>query len=264
MTVRRAAVAGSFYPADPTDLTDSVDAMLAQASAGLTGEVPAAKAYLVPHAGHIYSGATAALAYARIALRRKTIRRVVLLGPTHRAPVDGLARPCSSVFETPLGRIPVESPNLPMPQLVADSGAHEWEHSLEVQLPFLQRALQAFVLVPLAVGRATPEQVADVMETLWGGPETIVLVSSDLSHYHAYDEARRIDGATLDRIMAMDAHIDHQQACGATPVNGLLLVAKRRGLKPTLLGACNSGDTAGEKNKVVGYAAVEFTEPPDA
>lgn len=264
MTVRRAAVAGSFYPADPTALSDSVDSLLAEASARLTDEIPAAKAYVVPHAGHIYSGAIAALAYARIAHRRNTIRRVVLLGPAHRVPVEGLARPCSSVFETPLGRIPVESPNLPMPQLVADSGAHEWEHSLEVQLPFLQRVLQAFVLVPLAVGRATPEEVAEVVDTLWGGPETIVVVSSDLSHYHPYDEARRLDDATMDRVMALDGPIDHQQACGATPLNGLLVVAKRRGLAPTLLGTCNSGDTAGDKSKVVGYAAVEFTEPPDA
>jgi AmmeMemoRadiSam system protein B len=220
------------------------------------------KALIVPHAGYVYSGPIAAHAYARLATGRRTIRRVVLLGPTHRVPVRGLALPTMRAFATPLGVVEVDRKAallaLTLPQVQESDAAHALEHSLEVQLPFLQAVLDEFRIVPFAVGDATADEVADVIGRLWGGPETLIVVSSDLSHYHRYAEARAIDRGTADAILALGPSIDHEQACGATPVNGLLLCARRRGLAPELLDLRNSGDTAGDKSRVVGYASFAF------
>ena len=187
-----------------------------------------------------------------------------MLGPVHRVPVRGLALPGVEAFATPLGAVPIDRDACravqALPQVVTSDPAHALEHSLEVQLPFLQKVLGDFALVPLAVGMVTVEEVAQVIERLWGGRETLMVISTDMSHYHAYEEARRIDGATVDRIAALATDIDHDEACGATPLNGLLWVAKARNLSIKLLAACNSGDTAGGKSQVVGYSSFALYE----
>lgn len=257
---RPPAVAGMFYPQSPARLAEAVEALLAQASAA----PPAAKAIVVPHAGYVYSGPTAAAVYASLAARRAIIRRVVLLGPTHRVAVRGLALPEATAFATPLGMIPIDQAAVAsiahLPQVVVSAAAHAPEHSLEVQLPFLQCVLDNFTLLPLAVGRASPVEVAEVLEQLWGGDETLIVISSDLSHYLPYDAARATDADTARHILALDPHIGHEQACGATPLNGLLLAARRHGLQGELVDLRNSGDTAGEKSRVVGYGAFVFSE----
>jgi len=262
LNIRPPAVAGMFYPAASDELTGVVRAYLAAVPAG---HHPSPKALIVPHAGYIYSGAVAAHAYARLAPLRSTIRRVVLLGPAHRVPIRGLALPVAEVFATPLGSVPIDGAGaraaLELPQVFASDVAHNLEHSLEVQLPFLQTVLDDFALLPFAVGAASPAQVAAVIDLLWGGPETLILISSDLSHFHGYKQAQGIDRNTADEILAFDPSIDHQQACGATPINGLLLAAKRRGMAIELLDLRNSGDTAGDRSGVVGYAAFALTEP---
>jgi AmmeMemoRadiSam system protein B len=262
LTVRPAAVAGLFYPGAPPALTASVRALLDAAPRPAANDAECPKALIVPHAGYIYSGPIAASAYARLVPGRSLIRRVVLLGPVHRMPIRGLALPGADTFVTPLGAVTVDAEAAArlhaMPQVVESEPAHSLEHSLEVQLPFLQTALEEFTLVPLAVGDASPLEVAEVIECLWGGPETLIVVSSDLSHYHPYDRAAEIDSSTVDDILALADTLDHQQACGATPINGFALCARRHGLKPELLDLRNSGDTAGEKSRVVGYAAFAF------
>ena len=256
--VRPPAVASLFYPGDARALAEEVSSYLDR-----TQEAPLApgfpKALIVPHAGFIYSGPVAASAYDRLRPARGIVRRVVILGPCHRVPVHGLALPRAKAFDTPLGRIPLDEETLAsirsMPQVVESAATHAEEHALEVQLPFLQRVLGEFSLVPLVVGDAAPEKVADVLERLWGGIETLIVISSDLSHYHSYEVAREIDDATVQAILGFDAGICHEQACGATPVAGMLIAARRKGLAPKLLDCRNSGDTAGEKDRVVGYAS---------
>jgi hypothetical protein len=265
--VREPAVAGAFYPGQGPILSCDVMRMLAAAHLATDAPVKAPKAIIVPHAGYIYSGPTAALAYARLASARKTIRRVVLLGPVHRVPVRGLALPDVDSFATPLGEIEVDQDAVAaitlLPQVVVSPMAHRLEHSLEVQLPFLQSVLYDFKLLPLAVGDATPSEVAQVLEALWGGEETLIVVSSDLSHFLHYRAAQTADRETAQDIMNFNSSLTHEQACGGTPVNGLLLAAKRHHLQPQLLGLCNSGDTAGDKGRVVGYAAFAFTPGSD-
>ena len=259
--VRPAAVAGMFYPGAATVLATVVHAYLADGRSG-AGRLP--KALIVPHAGYVYSGLVAASAYRRVAAGRGSIRRVVLLGPVHRVPVRGLALPAASAFATPLGAVGVDAQAaaaaLELPQVRVSEAAHALEHSLEVQIPFLQSVLDDFRIVPFAVGDASAEEVAEVIELLWGGPETLVVVSSDLSHYHAYAMAQKIDRGTATAILALDNALDHEQACGATPINGFALCARHHGLEPELLDLRNSGDTAGDKSRVVGYAAFAFTE----
>jgi len=261
--VREPAVAGTFYPAQREQLADNVNQLLGSVEASELITQP--KALIVPHAGYIYSGPTAALAYACLAENAAEIRRVVLLGPVHRVPVRGLALPGADAFATPLGTIELDREAIAqivtMPQVVVSAAAHRLEHSLEVQLPFLQTVLDDFKLVPLAVGDVAPEQVAEVLEKLWGGPETLIVISSDLSHFHSYQHAQHVDRQTVDSILDLRALTSYEQACGATPVNGFLLAARRHGLKPELLDLCNSGDTAGDKQRVVGYAALAFCEP---
>lgn len=261
--VRPAAVAGMFYPRDARALDRDV-ADLLDGVENLAPRFGHPKALIVPHAGYVYSGPVAARAYDELGAARGIVKRVVLLGPVHRVPVRGLALPGSDAFETPLGRVPVDAELVrmltPFRQVVTSSEAHAQEHALEVQLPFLQKMLGEFALVPLVVGDARPQEVRDVIERLWGGPETLFVISTDLSHYHAYDEARAIDRATLSRIAAFGTDINHEEACGATPLNGFLAVARARGLSIRLLGACNSGDTAGGKDRVVGYSAFALYE----
>ena len=224
---------------------------------------PRPKALIVPHAGYVYSGAIAAAAYARLA-GLDCIRRVVLLGPAHRVPVRGLAAPSVDAFATPLGEIEVDraavTRALDLPQVSESDRAHALEHSLEVQLPFLQLLLGSFRVVPLAVGDATAAEVAEVIELLWGGPETLIVISSDLSHYHTYRDAQSIDQASAQTVLALSPTLGYEQACGALPINGLLTVARRRALRPELLDLRNSGDTAGDKFRVVGYASFVFSE----
>jgi len=260
--IRRPAVAGAFYPADSEVLSRDLAEMLEQSVA----DAPAPafpKIVIVPHAGYIYSGPVAASAYDRLCPARGIATRVVLLGPAHRVPVRGLALPGAGEFETPLGRIPIDAAAVEsirgFAQVAESPQAHALEHSLEVQLPFLQRVLGEFALVPLVVGEATAEEVAQVLERLWGGTETVIVISSDLSHYLSYDDARRIDGVTARAIVGLDTGISHEQACGATPVAGALLVARRHGLTARLLDLRNSGDTAGGKARVVGYASFAFS-----
>ena len=222
------------------------------------------KALIVPHAGYIYSGAVAAHAYDELAAARGTVKRVVLFGPAHYVGGRGLALPECEAFETPLGRIPLDAAGIAalgdLKQVVRSAAAHAQEHSLEVQLPFLQRMLGDFSLIPIAAGAALTEEVVAVIERLWGGTETLFVISTDLSHYHAYEEAKRIDGATLERIGAFAADLNYEEACGATALNGLLQVAQRKKLSIRLLSACNSGDTAGGKDRVVGYASFALYE----
>jgi AmmeMemoRadiSam system protein B len=270
--VRQPAVAGAFYPGQAPILAHDVRALLSAARparhAG-AAPMPAPKALIVPHAGYMYSGATAAMAYARLASVRNSIRRVVLLGPVHRVAVRGLALPGVDSFVTPLGMVEIDQASVTalaaLRQVVVSQAAHAHEHSLEVQLPFLQLALADFKLLPLAVGDATATDVAQVLSQLWGGPETLIVVSSDLSHYLPYAEAQAADQETVLRILRLNSSLTHQQACGGTAINGLLLAAREHGLQAHLLGACNSGDTAGDKHRVVGYAAFAFTpEAQDA
>lgn len=262
--VRPAAVAGSFYPGDAAVLSREIRQLLA--AAGTSPLHP--KILIAPHAGYIYSGPVAASAYATLRSQHAQIRRVVLLGPVHRVWVQSLALPDVERFETPLGTIPLDMEAMHairgLPQIEVNQAAHSLEHSLEVHLPFLQTVLDDFTLVPLAVGGASAEEVAEVLDKLWGGEETLIVVSSDLSHYLPYSTAQDIDQETVQHILGLDTNLVGEQACGAHALNGLLLAARRRGLRATLLDLRNSGDTAGDKYQVVGYAAIALTEPPHA
>jgi AmmeMemoRadiSam system protein B len=263
MQVRHSAVAGTFYPNDRAELERSVAKYLADASVDAPG-TPAPKALIVPHAGFVYSGPVAASAYARIAHLRGIVTRVVLLGPSHRVPLRGLAASSADAFETPLGEVRLDRDAidqiLAFPQVHLFDAAHASEHSLEVQLPFLQYLLGDFCLVPLSVGDVEPEQVSEVIEALWGGAETQIVVSSDLSHYYPYETAQARDAATSRAIEALDEHgLDSESACGRSPARGLLLAARRHGLSARTVDLRNSGDTAGGKGEVVGYGSYVFS-----
>lgn len=263
-TFRPAAMAGRFYPADAAALLAAVQAYV-PAPADAAPRLP--KILLVPHAGYIYSGPVAGAAYARLARAAGRIRRVVLLGPTHRVAVRGMAIPGVAAFHTPLGAVPLDTELLDelagLPGIVRSDAAHAQEHALEVQLPFLQQLLGAFRLVPIAVGQADPHAVDRLLERLWGGDETLIVISSDLSHYLPYAAAQARDRATIDRVLALDPRLSHDEACGATPLAGALIAARRHGLQPRLLDLRNSGDTAGDRDRVVGYASVAFEPAPD-
>nr|WP_300142077.1 AmmeMemoRadiSam system protein B [Propionicimonas sp.] len=261
-TVRQPAVAGRFYPGRVEDLTRTVDTLLDRARRASTRSATPPKALIVPHAGYVYSGTTAALGYAQLFPGRRRITRVVLLGPAHYVPFSGLALPDATAFATPLGEVRVDRGVAgllsALPQVHTSARAHAPEHSLEVQLPFLQRMLDGFALVPLVVGDATPQEVAAVLDAVWGGPETLLLISSDLSHYLPYDTAEAMDADTVRRILALEWPLPDGSACGARGINGLLVAASARGLTPVLVDRRNSGDTAGDRARVVGYASVAF------
>ena len=259
MSLRPPAVAGLFYPDEPTALLRAVEGYLARAKP--EGEVP--KAAVVPHAGFIYSGPIAASAYARLRPLKGRLRRLVLIGPAHRMAIRGLAAPTVDAFDTPLGRIPLDRAAIlrisALPQVALDDAPHRLEHCLEVQLPFIIACLGPVPLVPLLAGDAAAKEVAEVIELLWDGPETLVMISSDLSHYHDYETARRMDAATSAAIEALDeSRLGWDDACGRIPISGLLQVARRRGLKARTIDLRNSGDTAGSKGEVVGYGAYVF------
>ena len=266
--IRMPAVAGMFYPGESRELAQNL-AQLLGAAAHDAPQRSVPKAIIAPHAGYIYSGPTAARVYALLAPARRRITRVVLLGPTHRVAVRGLVLPGCRAFATPIGTVEIDKPAIDalraLPQVGISAQAHAHEHSLEVHVPFLQSVIERFTLVPLAVGRASAQEVADVLDALWGGPETLIVVSSDLSHYLAYNDAQAVDRATAQAILGLATDISHEQACGATPVAGLNHLARRKGLKPELIDLCNSGDTAGDRNRVVGYGSFAFYETaPDA
>lgn len=255
-TFRPPAVAGQFYPADPASLRNQIEGFLANAKAS----VPPPKAIVVPHAGYIYSGAVAASAYACILPLYKRIHRVVLLGPCHRVPLRGLALPSVDYFATPLGMVEIDKEAAQsvtsLPHVVISDRPHGPEHSLEVHLPFLQLCLERFKLIPLAVGESPPEEIATVLEHLWGGEETLIVISTDLSHFHEYQTARRLDQATSRSIEEKRYQaIGPEDACGCRPLNGLLYLARQRELEVIRLDLRNSGDTAGPRNSVVGYGS---------
>ncbi len=258
--IQHPAVAGIFYPADADELQRQIQCFLAE---GQPGRVPNPKALIVPHAGYIYSGPTAGHAYAQLQQIAHRIRRVVLLAPSHRMAFSGLARSTADSFRTPLGDLAVDHEalktisNLPQVQLL--DAAFEGEHSLEVHLPFLQLALDDFRIVPIIVGDAKGTEVAEVLEQLWGGDETLIVISSDLSHYLEYDQARQMDSETRRAIEALNPQsLSYHHACGRIPVSGLLLAANHHHLAATTLDMRNSGDTAGPRNQVVGYGAYAF------
>lgn len=259
--VRPPALAGAFYPRQASELSRELRRLLSGVE---PPDSPRIKALIAPHAGYIYSGPIAASAYASITGLRGRIKRVVLLGPAHRVPLNGLALPAVDAFATPLGVVPVDPAAIlalaGMSQVSENLAAHELEHSLEVQLPFLQTLLEDFKVVPLLVGDAAASEVAQVLDALWGGPETLLVVSSDLSHYLSYDAARAIDRQTAQAILDLAPSVSLEQACGGMPINGLLLAARLHGLTPQLLDLRNSGDTAGDQQRVVGYGAFSFGE----
>jgi MEMO1 family protein len=268
LALRLAVVDGLFYPTAPAALRAQVLDYLAAVGADDNDAArPPPKLLITPHAGYEYCGAVAASAYARLAGQRaRSISRVVLLGPAHRVALDGLAAPRSTAFETPLGEVALDVAALArldeLPQVVRNDRAHDREHSIEVQLPFLQALLGEFSLVPLVVGDAGAEAVAQVLERLWGGDETLIVISSDLSHYLPYEHAQAADRATVQRILKLDAGLATQEACGMSPMDGVLRGRRRHGLAPRLLDLRNSGDTAGDRDRVVGYGAIAFEEQP--
>ena len=256
---RKPAVAGLFYPGRGPELERQVRAYLAAPPAG--PDWP--KALIAPHAGYPYSGEIAGRAFARLAPGHATIHRVVLFCPAHRYALRGIAMPESEVFAMPCGPVPVDQAALQhirdLPAVETSEAAHADEHAIEVLLPFLQQVLDDFQIVPLVAGHATPEEVEQVMDHLWGGPETVFVVSSDLSHYQDYATAQRMDRATSDAILRLDPDaIGEADACGRIPIQGLLRVVRRRKLNVHLLALCNSGDTAGSHDHVVGYGAYAF------
>jgi AmmeMemoRadiSam system protein B len=260
--IRPPAVAGTFYPADANDLQQLVNAYLAQAAGGTI----APKAIIAPHAGYIYSGPVAASAYKWLdsAAARDAIQRVVLLGPAHRVAFPGLATHSADAFLTPLGRVPLDKEAVALatalPQVSILDAAHQQEHSLEVQLPFLQSVLNDFKLVPFVVGNASPAESAEVLKTLWGGPETLIVISSDLSHFHNYHTAQKLDLATAEAIETLQPDkIGYDRACGRIGIQALLLLAQKHGLNAQRVDLRNSGDIADSREQVVGYGAWVFT-----
>jgi AmmeMemoRadiSam system protein B len=273
-SVRLPAVAGLFYPGDPGALRAAVRRYLGEAAEWPVDRA-APKAVIAPHAGYDFSGPVAGSAFRPLeragsagrpegaASRGETALRVVLLGPSHRVPFRGIATPGTDTYATPLGEIPID-PELvaaveQVPYVAPLPQAHAPEHSLEVELPFLQELFGDFTLLPLVVGDARPEEVAAALEAVWGGDETLIVVSSDLSHFLSYEEAREVDEATARQIVALRGPLASRQACGAFPINGLLVEAARRGMEAELLDLRSSGDTAGDRSRVVGYGAFAFT-----
>ncbi|UJP06388.1 MAG: AmmeMemoRadiSam system protein B [Nitrosomonas sp.] len=260
LTARVPAVAGLFYPNDALTLNQEVQYLLAQAKYHDVNP----KALIVPHAGYAYSGPIAATAYACLGVAAAKIRRVVLLGPAHRVAFSGLALPGTDLFDTPLGSVKLDADLVRavvhLPQISENRAAHLFEHSLEVQLPFLQNTLGEFTLLPLVVGSTAPESVAEVLEYVWGGEETLIVISSDFSHDLPYIVAQHKDTDSVESILHLQPLMHHDQACGCIPINGLIIAVRRHRLIPRLLDLRNSGDIAGLPDRVVGYAAIAFSQ----
>ena len=257
---RQPAVAGQFYSANPEELKENVLQFI-QAAQPVSDKIP--KALIIPHAGYIYSGPIAASAYVTILALKSKIKRVILLGPAHRVYINGLAYSSATHFLTPLGRVKIDREAIAaisgLHQVILSDQAHAQEHSLEVHLPFLQTVLEDFSLVPLVVGDASPQEVAEVLAILWGGDETLIVISSDLSHYHDYETACKLDKNTTQSIENFNYQdIKSQNACGCRPICGLLHIAKEKNLSVNTLDLRNSGDTAGTRDRVVGYGAYGF------
>lgn len=261
-SVRPPAVAGLFYPQDGAQLREVVLGFVHDHRR--SPPVRAPKALVVPHAGYLYSGAVAGRGYGLLEGACAGIRHVALFGPSHRVPMRGLAVPSNDYFATPLGDVPIDGAGRRRLRELGLAGIadapHATEHSLEVQLPFLQVVLGQFDVLPVAVGLAPPEQVAAALDAVWDGPDTLVVVSSDLSHYHTYNEARQLDDGTTRSILALRGDVSDEQACGARGINGLMAVAHRKGLSVELLDQRNSGDTAGDRARVVGYGSYALYE----
>ena len=261
MSTRAAAVAGYFYDADASRLQHHVNQLLSAESANAESAIPEAfpEALIVPHAGYIYSGSTAATAYRCLLTDPDQVNRVLLIGPAHRVYVDGMAIPSTDYFATPLGEVALDRSGLDqisrLPGVQISDAAHREEHSLEVQLPFLQTVLNEFTLIPVVVGGADADAVAAVIDMLGADPHTLVVISSDLSHFLNYQEARRVDADTCEQILHKSTTLKGDEACGAHAINGLMASRKSQTLDVSLLHACNSGDTAGKPDRVVGYAA---------
>lgn len=258
--IRPAAVADIFYSGHPRQLYHEIDGYLASVE---STEGPPPKALIVPHAGYLYSGPIAASGYMRLRGHATNIIRVVLAGPAHRLAFSGIAVPDTDAFETPLGLVPIDLGGVAV--ALGHEGvctldeAHALEHGLEVHLPFLQYCLDAFHLVPLLVGEVAPHVVAEVLERLWDDKETLVVISSDLSHYLDYATAQCVDAVTNAAILDFQPEsIDADHACGWLAIRGLLECARRHGLTPVALDLRNSGDTAGPQDRVVGYGAYAF------
>jgi len=269
-SVRQPAVAGRFYPAGADQLEADVQRYLNAARAPDDCiDPPLVKAIIAPHAGYPYSGPIAASAYVHLACSDIPVRRFILIGPAHFAPVSGLAVSGAAAFDTPLGRVPVDEAAraavLALPGVTVDEYAHRPEHCLEVQLPFLQELFLDFSIVPLLAGDTTAEEVAAVLEALWDGPETRIVISSDLSHYHSHTTAARLDQETAEAIVGLRPEaLRDDCACGREPIAGLLLAARRRGMTAENVDLRSSGDTGGPRDRVVGYGAFLFTEPAPA
>lgn len=262
---RLPAVADQFYPADKIRLERMVSEYLQLAEEQETDNV---KALIVPHAGYIYSAATAASAYKVLSSQAESVRQVVLLGPSHRVGFKGIATSSANFYSMPFGEVKLEDSLKAkishLPQVIEMDKAHQHEHSLEVQLPFLQLVLKDFTLLPLVVGDCSAQDVSEVIEHLWGNDQTLFVISSDLSHFLPYDAANEIDHHTAQAILELSpAEIQYDHACGRNPVNGLLISAKKHNLEPKLTDLRNSGDTAGSRDRVVGYGAFTFSENSD-
>ena len=262
MSTRKAVVANLFYPGQPGALHADIHEYLHAARHAKPDPHQRPKVLVLPHAGYVYSGPIAASGYRLLSDMKQQIRRVVLLGPSHRVALRGMAVPTQDAFATPFGNIPLDTATIATlvnhPAVGYLDAAHQQEHSLEVHLPFLQETLGHFLLIPMVVGEADPATVADVLNQIWGDDETLIVVSSDLSHYLPYDKACERDRHTAERILRLDPDLEGEEACGCKPLNGLLLAAKQRGLRAELLDLRNSGDTAGSKDRVVGYGAFAF------
>ncbi len=260
ISVRQPAVAGQFYPADAKRLQQSVNRYLEEVPE-ISGPIP--KAVIAPHAGYVYSGPIAGSAYAHLAQADGDVRRVILLGPAHWAPVQGLGASSAKAFATPLGTVSLDTEAFEeissLPQVQVRDDAHVREHCLEVQLPFMQTIFGRFKIVPLVLGDVSADKVAEILVRLWGGPETVIVISSDLSHYHDYQTAVRLDKATSQAIEELQP-LGEGQACGRMAINGLLYLARERGLQARTVDLRNSGDTAGPRDRVVGYGAFTFFE----
>lgn len=260
-SVRPPAVAGLFYPEDPVELRESVMSYLDDAPAPLVPKRPSS--FIVPHAGYIYSGSTAAVAYRALGSDQPP-RRIVLIGPSHRVYVKGVAVPKAEAFATPLGTIQIDRELKrelhSLEDVIESDEPHRFEHSLEVQLPFLQVLFDELTLLPLVAGEASPSAVASILERTVQEEDTVILASSDLSHYLSYAQAQQVDALTNRAILNREPTLNGNQACGAVPINGLLHLARHHGLTVQELARCNSGDTAGDRNRVVGYGAYALYE----